>query len=70
MVANEVKPTEVNISHKKVYGKTTEKAQLKISKARTHGSHVSGSAVSESPQPSPGLCYTALIWEKHTGLFS
>ena len=52
MGANEVEPTEVNISHKKVYGKTTEKAQLKISKARTHGSHVSGSAVSESPQPS------------------
>lgn len=47
----EVEPTEVGISHKKAYGKTSEKTQLKISKARTHGSHVSSSAVSESSQP-------------------
>ena len=52
MGASDVEPTEVSISHKKAYGKTSEKAQLKISKARSHGSHVSGSAVSESPQPS------------------
>ena len=52
MGASEVEPTEVSISHKKAYGKTSEKAQLKISKARTHGSHASSSAVSESPQPS------------------
>lgn len=52
MGASEVEPTEVSISHKKAYGKTSEKAQLKISKARTHGSHVSSSAVSEGPQPS------------------
>lgn len=52
MGASEVEPTEVSISHKKAYGKTSEKAQLKISKARAHGSHVSGSAVSESPQSS------------------
>ena len=50
--ASEVEPTEVSISHKKAYGKTSEKAQLKISKARTHGSHVSSSAVSESSHPS------------------
>lgn len=52
MGASEVEPTEVGISHKKAYGKTSEKAQLKISKARSHGSHVSSSAVSESSQPS------------------
>ena len=48
MGPSDVEPTEVGISHKKAYGKTSEKAQLKISKARTHGSHVSSSAVSES----------------------
>ena len=47
-----MEPTEVSISHKKAYGKTSEKAQLKISKARSHVSHVSSSAVSESSQPS------------------
>ena len=52
MGASEVEPTEVSISHKKAYGKMSEKAQLKISKARTHVGQVSSSAVSESSQPS------------------
>ena len=49
---SDVEPTEVGISHKKAYGKTSEKAQLRISKARTHGSHVSSSTLNESSQQS------------------
>ena len=47
---SDVEPTEVGISHKKAYGKTSEKTQLRISKARTHGSHVPTSTLNESSQ--------------------